>query len=459
MVDRLVNDNIKLAHFFATKWANQFHKDPDDMLSLALQGLLRGAQKFDPNKGKFPTIAAYYIKAAQSRNYTDSTRKKRGGGTAIHVSIDDSPAADGDGATYGEMIADERDTGAFAALLGSDASDKVRDWVKKLNDRERYIITARFGLDGNEPLTLEETAAPLKLTRERVRQIEAKVIKKMAVFAKHSYSIELHPGVKIPKTRKSDWKPSPSQSRKYQSRKYRRTYARKHKDRIKAKIQAIYRRDRAQIKARVKKWREANPDHCKKYRKRYYEAHQAQAIHYSLKYYYEHRDELMVKAAAFREKNRERTRAYCRDKAIRLTDTYVREQLSKYHPTKSCWEWTPEELEAKRQKMQDARKRRLTDAQVAEIMARGERGEKLAQIAPDYQCTRSTVWNVMTGKYRAASSPNAPHELPAKGTQPDDNKHHSKNWNTMPRLRTRRAKVAQAGAVPGDQALQALRQD
>lgn len=52
---------------------------------------------------------------------------------------------------------------------------------------------------------------------------------------------------------------------------------------------------------------------------------------------------------ARRYANRDRHNAYCRLKAILCTDGYCREQLSKYHPTKSCKEWTQDEVDAKRQ--------------------------------------------------------------------------------------------------------------
>jgi RNA polymerase primary sigma factor len=57
--------------------------------------------------------------------------------------------------------------------------EHVRDAVNTLPERERDIITMRFGLDGNEALTLEEVGLYFNVTRERIRQIEAKALRRL----------------------------------------------------------------------------------------------------------------------------------------------------------------------------------------------------------------------------------------------------------------------------------------
>jgi hypothetical protein len=184
-------------------------------------------------------------------------------------------------------------------------------------------------------------------------------------------------------------------------REERRRYYLKHKEKVDARNKAYYRANRATAITRAKAWKEAHPQQIKKNRKRRYIMQQAEAILYSHDYYYAHHAECLAKNAKRREANRPKHRAYCRDKSKRMTDGYIREQLSKYHPTKSCWEWTPEEVEAKRKIMMERRGRKLTDDQVLIIVKRFSSGETVHQVAPDYSCSKSTIWNIWWGKYRA----------------------------------------------------------
>jgi len=55
-------------------------------------------------------------------------------------------------------------------------------WLSQLNEREQKIMRLRFGLDGEEPLTLAEIGRQINVSRERVRQLEAKAILKLRVM-------------------------------------------------------------------------------------------------------------------------------------------------------------------------------------------------------------------------------------------------------------------------------------
>jgi DNA-directed RNA polymerase sigma subunit (sigma70/sigma32) len=57
--------------------------------------------------------------------------------------------------------------------------DQMRALVDALDEKEREVITMRFGLDGEEPRTLQEIGEALKLSRERIRQIESKAKEKL----------------------------------------------------------------------------------------------------------------------------------------------------------------------------------------------------------------------------------------------------------------------------------------
>ena len=62
-------------------------------------------------------------------------------------------------------------------------SQQIAGWLDCLYDRERRVIERRFGLGNDQPNTLEEIGADMGVTRERVRQIEAKALKKLMAAA------------------------------------------------------------------------------------------------------------------------------------------------------------------------------------------------------------------------------------------------------------------------------------
>lgn len=91
------------------------------------------------------------------------------------VSSDDS---DGE-SEIGDFIEDKANITDMTAISGFRSQDIKNVLEQKLNEREQYIITRRFGLDGLPVSTLEMLGSSLDLTRERVRQIEAKALKKL----------------------------------------------------------------------------------------------------------------------------------------------------------------------------------------------------------------------------------------------------------------------------------------
>src|SRR5262249_15491383 len=78
----------------------------------------------------------------------------------------------GDEMPLDAIVADARATAPDAALEFADEFHKVLQLLDELSDRERAVLQLRFGLNGEEPRTLEEAGQRLNLTRERVRQIE-----------------------------------------------------------------------------------------------------------------------------------------------------------------------------------------------------------------------------------------------------------------------------------------------
>jgi RNA polymerase nonessential primary-like sigma factor len=75
-----------------------------------------------------------------------------------------------------DVMADEESPGPDAVLEQSEIKDRVKEWLGRLNDKQRYIIEHRFGLNTCEIQTLEQLAGSLGLTRERVRQIQLEAL-------------------------------------------------------------------------------------------------------------------------------------------------------------------------------------------------------------------------------------------------------------------------------------------
>src|SRR5689334_20123113 len=78
--------------------------------------------------------------------------------------------------SIGDAIADEQSMPAELALHASEIESLVRTWLSQLNDKQRTVIERRFGLSGQEVCTLEQLAALLGVTRERVRQIQLEAL-------------------------------------------------------------------------------------------------------------------------------------------------------------------------------------------------------------------------------------------------------------------------------------------
>ncbi len=78
--------------------------------------------------------------------------------------------------SIGESISDEQGVNPETGLHTQEVESLVQQWLEQLNDKQRLVIERRFGLNSQEVCTLEELAAHLGLTRERVRQIQLEAL-------------------------------------------------------------------------------------------------------------------------------------------------------------------------------------------------------------------------------------------------------------------------------------------
>lgn len=97
-----------------------------------------------------------------------------------HAVVSFNQPIDGDGKnTYEDVIADSEKTRPDRIISDFDSAARLAGATKLLGEKELKVIQMRFGLDGNSPRTLEEIAAELGITKERVRQIESRAFEKM----------------------------------------------------------------------------------------------------------------------------------------------------------------------------------------------------------------------------------------------------------------------------------------
>lgn len=220
----MIRANLRLVVKIARDYAN-LGLPLLDLISEGNIGLMKAVERFDPAKGgKLSTYGSWWIKQSIKRalanqgktirlpvHLVDKIAKIRRVGAglsdelgreatdeeiaeevgmnagkvtllkqaAIRPASLDAPIGEDDATEFGEMVGDEMAVDPFENLSDKDIHLEVGDLLSKLDERERKIINARFGLDGSDPITLEEVGDKFGVTRERIRQLQNIALNKM----------------------------------------------------------------------------------------------------------------------------------------------------------------------------------------------------------------------------------------------------------------------------------------
>ena len=245
--DLLVNNrNLVLAYvqrYLRSPWC---HLSKEDLEQIGLEGMLKAAERYDPKRAKFSTYATFWIRQAIERAMMDegtmirvpvhmhefirkvtrmdseldrdgvkdkekrwrkiaaSLNKLDKSVTFAHVqrafairdmflhyaSLDMPVGEDGD-TSLGDFMADETEPDVDALLWKEEFRNIMMELLEDLKPREARVLMMRYGLDDGRPKTLEEVGQALGVTRERIRQIESRALRRLQHTVKRSvhYSI------------------------------------------------------------------------------------------------------------------------------------------------------------------------------------------------------------------------------------------------------------------------------
>lgn len=172
--DELIEHNLRLVMHIVKKYSTPASED--DLVSVGTIGLIKAVDSFDPSVGsRFATYAGKCLTNEILMYFRSQRRYSNEVSLSETIDID----KDGNPLTWGDIIATE-DTIADDLDLKIRSAKAIDIINSALTPRERKIITLRYGLNGDAPITQRETAERLKISRSYVSRIEAAALAKLA---------------------------------------------------------------------------------------------------------------------------------------------------------------------------------------------------------------------------------------------------------------------------------------
>jgi RNA polymerase nonessential primary-like sigma factor len=226
----MIEHNLRLVVSIAKTYMNRGLPFPD-LIEEGNLGLMHALDKFEPQRGfRFSTYATWWIRQSiekalmsqvrtvrlpvhvireinqvlRARRYLEQALASEGRSPDIddiasltgktiedvadalamaeHTTSLDAPRDLDPGSSLLDLISDKRSAGPDQEVERYQFEEKLRSWLKGLKDDQRRVITRRYGLDSQEPATLEELSKEVGLSKERIRQIQQEALVKLKKY-------------------------------------------------------------------------------------------------------------------------------------------------------------------------------------------------------------------------------------------------------------------------------------